>query len=619
MFGVETVYAASPDVHVSDPAYHSEYMTQSIHDPISIPAGDSKKVTVTFKNIGTATWYSTGRHFVSAYTMIPRYHDSIFAGNDWIAADQPVKIDGTIAPGEIGTVTIDLHAPNKPGEYQEDFYLASEMHTWMRGGYFYFKIHVTNPRPAVSSFASSLSTTTVDATTAIAKPFDARIISQSMTHISAVGGARIPLILDIQNGGSMTWSSYAIIAQAPVRITNNNTTGISFGDTSWVSQSVVVDSQQIVAPNKILKKTVIFRAPSKAGTYKATFYIQVAGQVFPSAVASVTIDVTSNALAVYRAPVLSKDSLPVLALQSVRLASEPYISVGLWEDPKESVLFRSMDDVYLVFAGTQQMGQVPIASLATLTKKGESYIFSSSGLDFTTNKYIRLQPKDNPHAIFTITNLDRHISWKGSTNFNEYHGAVEYRSSINGAHSFIINDLLLSDYVKGVAENDNNAPIEYLKAQMVVERTYAYYIAKDTNKHTDDHFDVSAGTADQLYLGVLSEQVMPNFVSAVQATRGYMVTYDTDNNPATANAVVITPYFGHSDGHTRSWSQVWGGSAKPWLVSVPAQYDQGLSLYGHGVGMSQNDAMERAKKEGLNWKQLLTYYYRGTSVEKMYY
>ena len=41
-------------------------------------------------------------------------------------------------------------------------------------------------------------------------------------------------------------------------------------------------------------------------------------------------------------------------------------------------------------------------------------------------------------------------------------------------------------------------------------------------------------------------------------------------------------------------------------------------MYGHGVGMSQLDAAARAEEEGLSWKALLTYYYTGTEVEKLF-
>ena len=42
------------------------------------------------------------------------------------------------------------------------------------------------------------------------------------------------------------------------------------------------------------------------------------------------------------------------------------------------------------------------------------------------------------------------------------------------------------------------------------------------------------------------------------------------------------------------------------------------SYYGHGVGMSQMDASNRAKNEGLDFVDLLKYYYTGVELEKLY-
>ena len=81
---------------------------------------------------------------------------------------------------------------------------------------------------------------------------------------------------------------------------------------------------------------------------------------------------------------------------------------------------------------------------------------------------------------------------------------------------------------------------------------------------------------------------------------------------------MISPYYSNSDGRTRDWTEVWGGGEKPWLQSVMAEYDKGKTLWGHGVGMSARDANKRAADQGLNYKELLEYYYRGTEVERFW-
>jgi peptidoglycan hydrolase-like amidase len=99
-------------------------------------------------------------------------------------------------------------------------------------------------------------------------------------------------------------------------------------------------------------------------------------------------------------------------------------------------------------------------------------------------------------------------------------------------------------------------------------------------------------------------------VQAVNETKGQVVTYQKD--------VVVTPYFGHSDGMTRTWSSVFGGKDKPWLVPVVTPYDQGLTMFGHGVGMSANDAYGHAKTDLWDYTKILKYYYNGIEVSKIY-
>lgn len=244
---------------------------------------------------------------------------------------------------------------------------------------------------------------------------------------------------------------------------------------------------------------------------------------------------------------------------------------------------------------------------------GENGLYSFNGpggFEFSTSDYIRLEPVNDPHAVFTLLNYQRMVKWKGPANFNKYRGALEYRTTQDGQTVYAMNDVLFDDYVAGIGENANKSNEEYLKAQSVAQRSYAYYIKESTDKHDKRNFDVVATTGDQLYLGYESEKIMPRFVEAAKATRGYMATYEGE--------VVITPYYGNSSGRTLAWTEVWGGKTKPWLVSVVAHYDKGRRKNGHGVGMSQLDAVYRAEKEGVEWRELLKYYYRGIEIIRMY-
>jgi stage II sporulation protein D len=183
---------------------------------------------------------------------------------------------------------------------------------------------------------------------------------------------------------------------------------------------------------------------------------------------------------------------------------------------------------------------------------------------------------------------------------------LEYRYSPKSKLPYIINELPLDFYVLGVAETYNTAPEEYVKALMVAARSYAYaHISKlpPTEKRM---FDVYPTTVDQIYLGYNSELFMPRVAKLAIDTNGEMVTYK--GNP------VSTPYFSHSNGYTKNWKT----KDRPWLKSVKAVYDKGKKMYGHGMGMSNNDAIKRAQKDGWTYDQILRYYYTSTTVEKIY-
>jgi peptidoglycan hydrolase-like amidase len=283
------------------------------------------------------------------------------------------------------------------------------------------------------------------------------------------------------------------------------------------------------------------------------------------------------------------------------LITEPTIRVGLYKTEKP-VVFVS-DAPYALYAGTQEIGTVPANEELTLTYAAGVYSATSASLSFSAPKYFRLVPPEFSNQ-FTLKNYSRLVSGRKKINFNAYRGVLEYRYSPKSKLPYVINELPLESYVAGIAESDDGVPTQYAKALLTAARTYAYvHLGKISDAHL---FDVYATTQDQLYLGYNSEIFMPRIAAAAASTTGEMVTYKA--------APVMTPYFGHSNGKTKNWA----GKSRPWLVSVVAEHDKGLKLWGHGYGMSARDAMLHAKKDGWTYEQILRYYYSGTEVERIY-
>ena len=595
-----------PVVSVRDPGFVAQYVSQSINDPIKIEAGATVTVDFKFKNIGTATWDSNSKNFISAFTMEPRYHISDFAGANWLDKEQTAKIVGVVKPGQIGIVSVQIKAPEKIGTYTEKFWLASQNHTWVKGGYFYFILNVV-AKTTVSTPVNTTTTTNTNSTTSekvVSSEYQAKQFILNTKSVTASGGEKVKVILGLQNLGLATWQKYSIVANNPVSLASNSVSSLTFADSDWKNNNIILEKIQEVSQWGTTRDQFNFVTPQKAGTYTFTLKLKANDQEINGLEINIPVNVTANAANYVDSSIVNQE-VP-------RLTEEPTIRVGVWQNPTDKVKFQSADDNYLVFAGAIQQGILSINTLAIMYYQDGIYYFNSLGLDFATSEFIRLVPQSNIHAVFVLVNYDRPVSWKGPVNFNKYRGIMELRKVNNSTDIYVIEEVLMEDYIAGIAETSNAGPTEYIKALLVAARTYGYYIKEYTNKHNSRNFDVVANTGDQLYLGYASEVLMPNVVSAQKATRGYMITYD--------NNIVITPYFGNSDGRTRNWTEVWGGIAKPWLVSVPAIYDErdGKSMWGHGVGMSARDAAYMADDGGKNWQEIIKHYYTGININLIY-
>ncbi len=573
IFLVLPVYAAGPEVKIRDAdGFSAKFVSQSAIDPIVMEAGSVKTVVIKFKNTGTATWNGGSAKYISAYTMEPRERASVFRGDDWVSSKQTDKINGVVKPGSTGELIINLQAPAKAGEYTEKFYLAAENYSWVNGGYFFLKIKVTPAKVVVSEKKPE----TVEV---VGKERGVNLTGLNAKKFTVEGGADISLITIWRNAGKDAWNDVKLVNASSGDIISQNNNKIAVGD------GVRFDS--------------VIKAPAKKGQYQMQYRLKVDGEDTgdKQSVLVVDIEVISDALATNNQ----------VATPIPMLAEEPKIRVGIWK-PTDSVQLSSADDCN-VFDGATLMGVMPKGTTGVLSYADGKYRFWQGSLNFETTNYIRIEPINDWRAVFTLYNYDHKVSWKGPMNFNKYRGAIEYRMSEKGT-MYVINEVLFEDYIAGISETSSGAPLEFIKANLVAARSYAYYIKENTDKHDSRYFDVVGTTGDQLYLGYQSEVLMPRVVQAQQETRGMMVIYD--------GKIVITPYFGNSNGWTRSYVSAWGGSPRSWLVPVLASYDKGRARLGHGVGMSQRDCALRAEKEGLDYISLVKYYYTGVEVEKIY-
>lgn len=240
-----------------------------------------------------------------------------------------------------------------------------------------------------------------------------------------------------------------------------------------------------------------------------------------------------------------------------------------------------------------------------------TYNFTQKTYNFnatSTASYLRLVP-DTANGVMEIVSFESRPAWNTSLNDNKFLGILEIRYAAKTSRLWVINELAMENYLKGLAESSNNSPMEYQKALIIAARTYAMHHYQRQTKHADENFILDS-KYDQVYKGYGSQIRLTQVSDAVDATKGLVVTYD--------GKVAITPYFSYSDGRTRSWSEVWGGDVA-WCQGVkePDGYTK-TTMYGHGVGMSAYGAILLADDYGYTYEQILKYYFTGIEVENVY-
>jgi peptidoglycan hydrolase-like amidase len=402
-----------------------------------------------------------------------------------------------------------------------------------------------------------------------------------------------------KNVGTLPWVKYG---SEPVRLMALQGNAYSLRDSSWSGNHAASMMEDRVNSGQLAFFNLRLKAPQNGGLYNARFALYAGDRPIEGGMVEIPVEVRQGSVSA---------TVPTNTTNEYAASGNrgPNIRVGL---------FTTTAPVTVTANGTYQLidgrNHQPVRQLSGVTTvqfdfSTLQYTVTNGSFTWTSGYHVHLRPDDMDNTIFEIISLDKRAAWDRSVNFNKFRGdlAVHYMRSTG--RLWVIEELPIEDYMRGLAETSNGSHFEYQKALVTAARTYALFVLSIGGKHKNEYHDVNTTAGDQVYKGYVSELVRPNVVRAVEETRGSMVTYN--------NELVVTPYFSRSDGRTRAWTEVWGGSHKPWLVSVPAPYDQGRTLWGHGVGMSALDALERAE-DGASWTQILQYYYTGTQIQRAY-
>ena len=176
----------------------------------------------------------------------------------------------------------------------------------------------------------------------------------------------------------------------------------------------------------------------------------------------------------------------------------------------------------------------------------------------------------------------------------------------------VINSLPLNDYLKWIAEWNDQMPIEKLKVMALLAKDYILFYQNKKNIHPSIPVKASYNAVDdprifQKYVWAGFEATSKKWQKALEQTRNEVILYDS--------YIPILPYFSCSKGFTFSARQKFWRVDTPYLQNAPDLWKCDR-FYGHWVGLSGKWAEILAKK-GLNYKQILQWYFPGVKVVKI--
>jgi MYXO-CTERM domain-containing protein len=116
------------------PPYGAKFVSQTwpyaSQPAFDVKCGEAVTASIVLKNMGSKTWDANTR----LGTTMPRDRASIFTGPEWIGANRPAAISGTVAPGADGTFSFSFHGPTGPacvaGVHMEYFGVVQEGVSW---------------------------------------------------------------------------------------------------------------------------------------------------------------------------------------------------------------------------------------------------------------------------------------------------------------------------------------------------------------------------------------------------------------------------------------------------------------------------------------------------------
>jgi SpoIID/LytB domain protein len=202
---------------------------------------------------------------------------------------------------------------------------------------------------------------------------------------------------------------------------------------------------------------------------------------------------------------------------------------------------------------------------------GETWRFASIGggqCQFHRWNGAAFDPQGNPGscraAISWATQPSGKIKLTDLSNGTMARGELKIRPA--GGDAFHVSLVIgLEEYLYGLGEMPSTWNIEALKAQALAGRSYAVAKAQshpaEAGLRSGCACQLYSTTFDQAYVGWTKEALGGNWVAAVNATAGQVITH--------GGSVATAFYSSSSGGATENNEDIWGGAPLPYTRSVP--------------------------------------------------
>jgi peptidoglycan hydrolase-like amidase len=208
-----------------------------------------------------------------------------------------------------------------------------------------------------------------------------------------------------------------------------------------------------------------------------------------------------------------------------------------------------------------------VYSSAKLSYSGGQYICAATRAAGGTDTYkiaagsvsggnaYEMAPTSGWGGVLNVPQV-RHPDY-GSTRYTHFRGRII--AGAQGGKLYAVNRVRMEDYVKGIGEEPEDRPVQFLRVTALACRTYAAY--RVVHKKYSGPFDLDDTADSQVYLGYDYEKRAPKLKAAVEATKGQYIRYK--------GAPILAAYFSNCGGHSESALVAWGSTGSyPYLTGV---------------------------------------------------